>query len=332
MTKKLSLVSIPLFIAAIVFSACASKTPTAAPTAKAQPVETATTAPTASPTAIPPTPTAAITTQTSLKDGMTMVFVSAGEFLMGAPVGAGEDDEAPQHMVNLDAYWIDQTEVTNAMFSAFIADTSYKTDAEKKGRSNVIINSQFEETKGADWQHPQGPSSNLSDLENHPVVHVSWNDAAAYCKWAGRRLPTEAEWEKAARGTEGQDYPWGNASESGKLVNFADSSSDVDWAVIYINDGFKFTAPVGSYPDGISPFGALDMAGNAYEWVADWYDSGYYSQNINQNPQGPSSGADRVMRGGSWSDGSSGARTAGRDMLKPSNSSAIGGFRCALSQ
>jgi len=332
MTKKLSLVWIPLFIAGIVFSACASKTPAAVPAAKTQPVETATTAPTAAPTAIPPTPTAAITTQTSLKDGMTMVFVSAGKFLMGAPVGEGEDDEAPQHMVNLDAYWIDQTEVTNAMFSAFIADTSYKTGAEKTGRSNVINNSQFEETKGADWQHPQGPSSNLSDLENHPVVHVSWNDAAAYCKWAGRRLPTEAEWEKAARGTEGQDYPWGNAPEAGNLVNFADISSDIDWAVIYINDGFKFTAPVGSYPDGISPFGALDMAGNAYEWVADWYDSGYYSQNINQNPQGPSSGAEHVMRGGSWSDGSSGVRTAGRDKLKPSNSSAIGGFRCALSQ
>jgi formylglycine-generating enzyme required for sulfatase activity len=331
MTKKLSLVLISLFVGMLVFSACAGKPPATAPTAETQPSEAATEAPTAVPTTIPPTPTPAFTTQVSPIDGMTMVYVPAGEFLMGAPAGEGEEDESPQHTVNLDAYWIDQTEVTNAMFSAFVDATGTKTNAEKTGRSNIITNSQFEETKGADWQHPQGPSSNLSGNEDHPIVHVSWNDAVAYCKWAGRRLPTEAEWEKAARGTDGRDFPWGNATEAGNLVNFADVNSDVDWAVIYINDGFKFTSPVGSYPDGQSPYGALDMAGNAYEWVADWYGSGYYSQNINQNPLGPSSGSDRVLRGGSWSDGSSGVRTAGRDMLKPSNSSAIGGFRCATS-
>ena len=134
-------------------------------------------------------------------------------------------DEKPQHKVTLDAFWIDRTEVTNAMFAKFVAATSYKTDGEKAGKGFVLnlTSGQWEEMAGADWQHPRGPGSDLAGLDQHPVVQVSWNDATAYCAWAGRRLPTEAEWEKAARGTDGRKFPWGNQNVAGDLLNFSRS-------------------------------------------------------------------------------------------------------------
>jgi len=292
--------------------------------------------PTPTPTAIPPTPTQAlgiVPTQVSPKDGMTMVYVPAGEFLMGSIDGVGRDDEHPQHTVYLDAYWIDKTEVTNAMFSAFVNDTSYQTDAEIAGSVVTTINGMEITSFDWTWQHPQGGDSNLSGLEEYPVLHVSWNDAVAYCEWAGRRLPTEAEWEKAARGTAGQTYPWGNASPAGNLVNFADSNSSFDWADKTVNDGYENTAPVGSYPDGKSPYGALDMAGNVSEWVADLY--GDYPSGSVTNPLGSSSGEYRVLRGGSyggsWYSSSNDVRSAYRDPATPLLYDFNLGFRCALS-
>lgn len=142
---------------------------------------------------------------------MVLLYVPAGNFLMGS---ADSDpnalpEEQPQHTVQLDAFWIDRTDVTNAMFAMFVKATGHKTDGERLGDGVVCVNGDCHSTIGADWQHPNGPSSNLDGRANHPVVQVSWNDASSYCAWAGRRLPSEAEWEKAARGTDGRLYPWG---------------------------------------------------------------------------------------------------------------------------
>ena len=256
-------------------------------------------------------------TTVSDKDSMTLVYVPEGEFEMGSQDGLS--DEKPVHTVYLNAYWIDRTEVTNAMFSAFINETSYQTDAEKEGFSWVFNGSDWEKISGLNWQHPHGPSSSLSGLEDHPVTHMSWNDAQAYCEWAGKRLPTEAEWEKAARGMDGRVYPWGNQAPNASLSNY------------YLNIGD--TTTVGSYADGASPYGALDMAGNVWEWVADWFDRGYYnSQDDWTNPVGPSSGVYRVLRGGSWNTHPTSICTFSRLRNYPSNTDFFNGFRCALSQ
>ncbi len=241
---------------------------------------------------------------------------------MGSPEGVGQNDEQPQYTVNLHAYWIDRTEVTNAMFTVFVINSNYQTDAEKTGKSWVVTGSHWEAVSGADWWHPLGPSSNLSGLEDHPVVHVSWNDAQSYCEWAGRSLPTEAEWEKAARGTEGWMYPWGDQSPNSDLANY-------NWNI-------GGTTKVGSYPNGSSQYGAVDMAGNVWEWVEDWYDSGaygYYSSiNIVDNPAGPTSGQFKVVRGGSWDKDLDFLRLARRGGYNPSRTALNIGFRCALSQ
>ena len=256
-------------------------------------------------------------TTVSDKDGMTLVYVPEGEFEMGSQDGLS--DEKPVHTVYLNAYWIDRTEVTNAMFSAFINDTSYQTDADKAGFSWAFNGSKWEKISRANWQHPHGLSSSLSGLEEHPVAHISWNDAQAYCEWAGRRLPTEAEWEKAARGMDGRIYPWGNQVPNASLSNYSLNIGD--------------TTTVGSYADGASPYGALDMAGNVWEWVADWYGRGYYnSQNDWTNPVGPSSGVYRMMRGGSWNTHPAAICTFSRFWYYPSNTNIVNGCRCALSQ
>jgi len=256
-----------------------------------------------------------ITTQVSNIDGMTMVYVSAGEFTMGSPEGVGWEREYPEHQVYLDAYWIDLTEVSNRMFSEFVRDTGYKTDAEKDGNSFIYQNGTGAYISGADWEHPKGPGSTVLGLEDHPVVNVSWNDAVAYCKWAGRELPTEAQWEKAARGSEDYTYPWGNNSPTSKLANYNS----------YIGDSSK----LGSYPGGASPYGALDMAGNVYEWVADWYGEAY-SAGYQINPTGPSNGFEHVLRGGSWYNSKNDIRTAFRSLSSSTSASNTDGFRCAL--
>jgi len=270
-------------------------------------------------------------TKVSEIDGMTMVYVPAGEFTMGSPDGVGNSDEHPQHQVYLDAYWIDQTEVTNVMFAKFITETNYQTDAEILGESRVFAGSVRETIIGANWKHPQGSNSNLDGIDDHPVVQVSWNDASAYCEWAERTLPTEAQWEKAARGVNGLTYPWGEEKAAGNLANLADSNLNVPWAENQISDGYQFSAPVGSYEDGKSPYGAYDMAGNVWEWVADWYDETYYQNRVLVDMQGPSSGEFRVLRGGSWYLHSSEIRTAIRGFNSPSKSGNYIGFRCAMS-
>lgn len=256
-------------------------------------------------------------TMISDKDGMELVYVPAGEFLMGSAKDdpQADDDEKPRHKVYVDAYWMDKTEVTNLQFARFVEETGHVTEAERAGTGWVFTGTDYQEVNGADWRHPQGPDSRSED--SHPVVQVSWNDAKAYCEWAGRRLPTEAEWEKAARGTDARKYPWGNNEPNATLANFAMK--------------VKGTRPVGSYPTGASSYGALDMAGNVFEWVGDWYGVGYYATAPASNPQGPEAGDKRGMRGGSWNYESRLVRPALRNGGTPDTRSDPLGFRCARS-
>jgi formylglycine-generating enzyme required for sulfatase activity len=237
-------------------------------------------------------------------------------------------DGLPKHTVSLNAYAIDKTEVTKSMFARFIADTQYKTEAEEEGWGLVFSGEDWEKVDGADWQHPRGSQSTVEYLGNYPVVQVTWRDASAYCYWAGRRLPTEAEWEKAARGTDGRIYPWGNAAPSGTLLNFADTLTPFPWSNKTIDDGWLYAAPAGSYPQGSSQYGALDMAGNVYEWIADWYDPTYYSIAPEDNPTGPETGSKRGKRGGAWGSRALAFRTDYRDGFDPHYKGDDVGFRC----
>jgi serine/threonine-protein kinase len=271
--------------------------------------------------------------QVSPVDGATLLFVPAGVFTMGNPSSDPQayTEEIPDHLVNLDIYWIDQTEVTNAQFSRFVEETGYQTDAERRGWAYLYNTAQdnFQESSGADWRHPFGPSSSIDGLANHPVLQVSWFDAVAYCEWAGRRLPTEAEWEKAARGAGGQRFPWGNDEPTGLHLNLADQRLGSAGSDETIDDGYAHTAPVGSYPGGASPYGALDMAGNAWEWVQDWYSESYYADSSADNPMGPDNGEFRVLRGGGWNRPARFSRTANRGWGYPDMPNNLIGFRCA---
>ena len=272
----------------------------------------------------------------SPKDNMVMVFVRAGQFEMGGYVD-GTYDTMPAHTIYLDDFWIDQTEVTNEMFARFVQSTGYVTDAEKAGSSNdfrtINLEIIWEKVAGLAWNHPHGQNSNISGIDDHPVVHVSWSDANAYCSWAERRLPTEAEWEKAAtwndRKGEKYAYPWGNDFEARRL-NFCDKNCMYDFAEKHLDDGFAETSPVGSFPDGASPYGVLDMSGNVLEWVADWYSPDYYGRSPASNPLGPASGQTRVLRGGAWAINSYYVSPARRWEWNPSSQHRALGFRCAL--
>jgi formylglycine-generating enzyme required for sulfatase activity len=245
-------------------------------------------------------------------DGMVMVYVPAGEFMMGSPDSQGQDDEHPQHKVTLDAYWIDQTEVTNNMY-ARCEGANRCTPPQSKG--SFSRSEYYGEYAYADY----------------PVINVNWEQAAAYCEWAGRELPSEAQWEYAARGPQGFTYPWGN-SFSCRYGNFDDEKKkDEDMVEGGKNcDGQAETAPVGSFREGTSPFGVMDMAGNVWEWVADWY--GDYSSNSVINPTGPKMGEFRVARGGSWNNSENGLRTADRIREWPNTADYMLGFRCAVSE
>jgi len=256
---------------------------------------------------MPTTVPVAVQTMVWERDHSVMVYVPAGEFIMGSSDAQVDsslalcnknlrnckrrwfEDEQPQHTVYLDAFYIDKTEVTNAQYRACVG----------AGACDAPLNTIYYDK---------------ADYAQHPVVFVGWKDANAYCQWAGKRLPTEAEWEKAARGTDGRTYSWGEGI-------------DCDHAQYGECDGQ--TVPVGSKPKGASPYGALDMVGNVLEWVADWYDSGYYSQSPARNPPGADSGEFRGLRGGSWDNRPHLVRTASRFWDNPDARYYDVGFRCA---
>ncbi len=282
----------------LILSSCTPEpTPTSPPTPVSSTVSsnTLTPLPPASPTATF-TPTAGIGSNwTRLADGMAMVYVLEGNFSMGGPL---TDDQKPSHTVYLDAFWIDQTEVTNAMYTQCVQAGACQPPSltSSSTHDNYYHDSQY---------------------ANYPVIWVDWMKAQAYCNWAGVRLPTEAEWEKAARGTSGKPYPWGYSLPSSDRLNFNSSVGD--------------TTAVGSYPSGASPYGALDMAGNVYEWTSDWYGDTYYANSPASNPQGPASGLYRVRRGGGWDSYDSLVRTTFRINSKPVVALNDIGFRCARS-
>jgi serine/threonine-protein kinase len=268
-----------------------SENPTPLPTVTLTPAPTDTTLPT-----LVPIPTLGIgSLAISSVDGMVLVYVPAGSFEMGS----GDNvDEMPPHPVTLDAFWIDKTEVTNGEYAKCVAAKA--------------------------CQPPRRITSNLKDLyygnsryADFPVIWMNWSTAQAYCHWAGRRLPTEAEWEKAARDTDGRTYPWGNNPPDKTLLNF--------------NEVIKDVTQTGSYPVGASPYGALDMAGNVWEWAADWYAVDTYAKSLDHNPLGPHLGTLRILRGGSFRYNARGVTTTYRFSKDPTFSSDETGFRCALS-
>ncbi len=257
----------------------------------------------ASPTPVPPTPTPRPTATLDPnvpppdaelgtvwprpRDKMPMRYVPSGTFPMGSEE---HSDEQPVHEVTLDGFWIDETEVSNVQYRECVdagecSASDYAGDATYNG-------------------------------DDYPVVGVSWEDADSYCRWAGGRLPSEAQWEYAARGPDGNTYPWGEAEPTCDLAQFGDCSGN--------------TVPVGSYADGASWVGALDMAGNVWEWVNDWYDSDYYDNSPAKNPEGPESGEYKVLRGGGWRNGPINLRGADRDNNDPEYRNTDVGFRCAL--
>jgi len=237
-------------------------------------------------------------TQISKADGMIQMYVPTGAFSMGSDMGSS--DERPIHTVILNAFWIDKFEVTNAMYAICVrvGKCLLPKNVESVTRSSYYGNTQF---------------------DNYPVISVTWEDANVYCRWAGRRLPTEAEWERAARGIDGRVYPWGNAPPDKDKSNFNFNVGD--------------TIGVGRYPNGMSPFGVLDMAGNVWEWVNDWYDEKYYNDSsANNNPRGPTSGQYRVLRGGAWNSQDIMIRVSYRGKNVPTYFSSLSiGFRCAAS-
>ena len=265
-----------------------------------------------------------------------MVLVPGGTFTMGSETG--DSDEQPVHKVTISDFYLGKHEVTVADFRAFISATAYKTDAEKGGTSRVYENGQWTDKAGINWRNdPEGKTA----LDNHPVIHVSWNDATAYCKWLSEktgktyRLPTEAEWEYAAgNGTKHTKYSWGDSQPSGKKggsVADETGAAAYNWTKTTENiflgytDGFKATAPVGSFlPNDI---GLYDMSGNVWEWCSDWY--GSYSSTAQTNPQGASSGSYRVIRGGSWLNSPQHCRVANRGNGAPDYRGGNVGFRLA---
>jgi formylglycine-generating enzyme required for sulfatase activity len=290
-----------------------------------------------SPSPTPVTPQAGAT-KVLREAGITLVYVPAGEFLMGST--DAEVDEAvalcqkyqsncdrswftaeqPQHRVYLDGYWIGQTEVTSAQYRSFIEAGGY-------------TNRKYWSEEGWRWKEtnqalePQYWNEEPWSRADYPVVGVSWYEAAAFAAWAGARLPTEAEWEKAARGIDASTWPWGEEWDGGR-ANFCDTNCEYDWKDGAADDGYRYTSPVGNYGSGASLYGALDLAGNVWEWVADWYREEYSPEGVvSRNPTGVGSGTHRVLRGGSWNFAPYALRCTTRARLEPSNSSSALGFR-----
>lgn len=230
-----------------------------------------------------------------------MVLIPSGVFVMGYN-GGDQENQMPAHDVSLPAYYIDKYEVQNAQYSAFVATTSA--------------------------QAPRYVNDATLNQPNQPVVGVTWAEARDYCAWAGLRLPTEAEWEKAARGTDERLYPWGNMLPDGMLANFADKNANLDWRELSVDDGYGFSAPVGNYITGASPYGVYDLSGNVWEWVSDWYDPNYYKSSSSENPKGPIEGVNRVIRGGSWYSRITALGATFRLFHEPGHGTLYVGFRC----
>ena len=275
-----------------------------------------------------------------------MVLIPGGTFRMGCDADEGEpgDGEGPSRLVTLDPFWVDAMAVSNAQFAAFIEATHYETTAESAGWSFVfagLLPDDFPATRGvaetpwwrevlgANWRTPEGPASSIETRLEHPVTHVSWHDAAAYAAWAGKRLPTEAEWECAARGgLEGKRYPWGDELTPGGQHRcniwqgqFPGQNTN--------DDGFYATAPVDAFePNG---YGLYNTSGNAWEWCAEWF-SAHHSGEPLVNPRGPEQGTQRVIRGGSYLCHESYCfryRVAARSANTPASTTGHMGFRCA---
>ncbi len=234
-----------------------------------------------------------------------MVLVPAGEFWMGSDE---YDDEKPRHRVHLDAFYMDKYAVTNAQFRAFLDARGYERQ-DLWSAEGWRWRTQQNATQPAYW------TDGTWNETRQPVVGVSWHEAQTFCRFAGKRLPTEAEWEKAARGTDGRKYPWGDQWDASR------ANSD--------ESKLGKTTPVGSYPGGASPYGALDMAGNVWQWVADWYDKDYYKRSPERNPPGPDSGQVKVLRGGSWFNDAIYLRATSRHQNTPDSRNFSFGFRCS---
>ena len=276
--------------------------PTPFPTVTPEPLVAALPSRESTPEALPvaASPVAGVVWQRPADDA-PMRFVPTGSFAMGSE--AGQSDERPAHVVSLSGFWIDETEVTNSRYERCV-----EADACRPG--------------------PYAGDTAFSG-SNYPVVGVSWSEAAAYCNWVGGRLPTEAEWEYAARGTASSVYPWGDTF-LGEYLNYCDGNCVRAHADGRSDDGYTLTAPVGTYEDGASWVGALDMAGNVWEWVQDRYDRSYYRWSPAENPTGPAAGSGRVLRGGSWGYGESFARAAYRFDVDVTYRNHDVGFRCVF--
>lgn len=300
-------------------------------------------------------------------DPNEMAWIPAGSFWMGNE--SGQSDEKPVHKVNLDGFWMDKTEVTNEQFDRFVRATGYITVAEKPPRAedypgvdpamlvagSIVFAEPTEEISsedlknpamhmllwkyahGANWRHPEGKDSTIQGREKHPVVHICWEDAMAYCQWAGKRLPTEAEWEYAARGgLDQKHFVWGD-----ELLPAGKWNANI-WQGKFplenqLADGFRATGPVGTY--SANAYGLFDMAGNVWEWCSDWYTPDYYSQSPDKNPPGPTTSFDpnepgvmkKVTRGGSFLCHESyciGYRPSSRMKTSPDTGLSHTGFRC----
>ena len=296
-------------------------------------------------------------TATNPADGAVMVWLPPGEFLMGADRSDNErvyekfgwdkewiekyaKDEAPKHRVTVDGFWMYTHEVTVAQFQKFVDATGHKTTAEKEGKGRHY-NAEKDEwvwVKGLSWRCPF--EKGAAARPDHPVVQVSWDDAQAYCRWAGARLPTEAEWEYAARGGDTglagkphHAFVWGSDAPTRPVANMWDESAARKWPKTnYLefpkyDDGYALTAPVGAY--AANGFGLFDMAGNVWEWCSDWYDEGYYANSPASNPTGSPDGKYRVARGGAWNSPPGLMRVSSRNWDAPDDRDSDSGFRCA---
>ena len=234
------------------------------------------------------------------KTGIELIYIPAGPFLYGSADSdkMAQDREKPQRTIDLPGYWIGRAPVTNDQFARFVRATGHRTTAEAEGKGWGWTGSKWDWIVGADWQHPRGPDSAIAGKGDHPVVQVSWHDAQAFCDWAGLALPTEEQWEKAARGTDGRIWPWSSQPPTIEHCNFNGNVGD--------------TTPVGKYsPQGDSPFGCVDMSGNVWEWTASWF----------------TEGDTRALRGGAWGYDDRVTRAAFRSDGIPHNRDDLVGFR-----